>query len=158
MKKYIYALIIVGIMVTIFARQFYRAGYQVGFASGMEDVRERDALILNIGNELADVNECLGRLMETMTMTGHASWYEYGTMTASMTPYDPDGLSAASRWLPFGSRWKITNLANGRSVVAVCNDRGPYVGDRIIDLSRGAAREIGMIEVGITRVKIEPAH
>jgi rare lipoprotein A len=91
-------------------------------------------------------------------MTGHASWYgeEFAQRpTASGERYDPGKLTGAHRTLPLGSRVRVTNLQNGRSVLVTINDRGPYAGRRAIDLSYGAARALGMIERGVTRVRIE---
>ncbi len=64
-------------------------------------------------------------------------------------------LTAAHRLLPFGTRLRVTNLENDRSVVVRINDRGPFVRDRIIDLSRAAADSIGMVEHGTARVRLE---
>lgn len=91
------------------------------------------------------------------TYTGKASWYQMGTKTASGARYNPDGLSAAHRTLPFGTRLKVTNLRNGRSVHVVVNDRGPFTGGRVLDVSRGAARHLGMISSGVARVKFQVA-
>ena len=86
---------------------------------------------------------------------GVASYYYSGHTTASGAKYNPDGLSAAHRSLPFGTRVRIRHLANGRSVDVRINDRGPFIGGRVIDLSRGAARVIGMIGSGLARVSVE---
>lgn len=83
-----------------------------------------------------------------------ASYYHMGHTTASGARYNPDGLSAAHRTLPFGTRVRVTNLRNGRSVNVVINDRGPFIAGRTIDLSRGAARVIGMIGQGVARVGV----
>jgi rare lipoprotein A len=90
----------------------------------------------------------------TLVQSGAASWYAMGTRTASGQPYDPDGLSAAHRFLPFGVRLLVTNKDTGLSVVVTVNDRGPFVHGRILDLSRGAARRIGMIGRGIAKVTL----
>ena len=90
--------------------------------------------------------------------TGRASYYGEqfrGRRTASGERFDPDGLTAAHRTLPFGTRLRVTNLANGRSVVVRVSDRGPFHRSRVIDLSKGAARRIGMIRSGTARVRIE---
>jgi len=90
--------------------------------------------------------------------TGSASWYgdEFADRpTASGERYDPDKLTGAHRTLPLGSRVRVTNLLNGRSVLVTINDRGPYHHRRDIDLSYGAARALGMIRRGVTRVRIE---
>lgn len=94
----------------------------------------------------------------TMTETGLASWYgsrHHGKRTASGEVFNQEKFTAAHRTLPWGSRVKVTNLANGKSVEVRINDRGPFSKGRIIDLSRAAARSLGMVEQGITTVRIE---
>lgn len=79
--------------------------------------------------------------------TGEASWYGpgfQGRSTASGEPFDRNALTAAHRSLPFGTRVRVTNLENGQQVIVRINDRGPYHGGRVIDLSEAAARSIGM--------------
>ena len=85
---------------------------------------------------------------------GSASWYELGGRTASGEPADPSGLSAAHRTLPFGTHVRVKNLHNAREVVVRINDRGPFVRDRVIDVTRKAAEELGFVRRGVTRVKI----
>lgn len=79
---------------------------------------------------------------------GRASWYALHSRTASGERMNPSALTAAHRSLPFGTRLKVTNQRNGKSVVVRINDRGPFVRGRMLDLSRGAARQIGMIAAG----------
>jgi peptidoglycan lytic transglycosylase len=89
--------------------------------------------------------------------TGVASFYGgqfHGRRTASGVRFDANGLTAAHRSLPFGTRVRVTHLGNGRTVDVRINDRGPFVGGRIIDLSRGAAGVIGMHQQGVARVKV----
>jgi len=91
-------------------------------------------------------------------VTGRASWYgdEFARrQTASGELFDPDKLTGAHRTLPLGTRVRVTNLLNGRSVLVTINDRGPYIAQRDIDLSYGAARVLGMVRRGIARVRIE---
>ncbi len=95
----------------------------------------------------------MGAAAASTAQSGQASWYASGHRTASGERFNPDGLTAAHRSLPFGSRVRVTNTANGRSIVVRINDRGPFSGGRIIDLSRGSARAIGM--GGVTRVALE---
>src|SRR4029077_20487459 len=83
---------------------------------------------------------------------GHASWYALHSRTASGEQMDPGELTAAHRSLPFGTRVLVENLTNGRSVVVRINDRGPFVGGRIIDLSKAAAQSIGMLGSGTAKV------
>jgi rare lipoprotein A len=89
---------------------------------------------------------------------GRASFYgvEFvGRRTASGERYDADALTAAHRTLPFGTRVRVTNLANGRSVEVVINDRGPHRKGRVIDLSRRAAETLDMVRAGTVRVAVE---
>src|SRR5918992_5671850 len=82
-------------------------------------------------------------------MLGRASWYgepHHGRKTASGEKFDMHRFTAAHRTLPLGTRLLVTNIANGRSVVVRVNDRGPYRGDRILDLSYAAARALHAVE------------
>lgn len=89
---------------------------------------------------------------------GHASWYSLpANTTANGEQMDPNELTAAHRSLPFGTRVLVENLSNGRSVVVRINDRGPFIGGRIIDLSKAAAASIGMIEAGTAKVRVTTA-
>jgi len=93
-----------------------------------------------------------------LPQTGTASWYgpqHQGKQTASGTIYDQAGLTAAHPSLPFGSKIKVTNLANGKSVEVEITDRGPFAGNRIIDLPQGAAKALEMIESGTANVRLE---
>jgi rare lipoprotein A len=90
---------------------------------------------------------------------GKASWYGpgfVGRKTASGEVFDDAKLTAAHRSLPLGSKAEVTHLENGKSVRVEINDRGPFSQDRIIDLSRAAARALGMIDEGVARVRVEP--
>jgi rare lipoprotein A len=86
---------------------------------------------------------------------GVASYYWQGTKTASGERFDSHDLTAAHRTLPFGTRVRVTSLETGRSVTVRINDRGPYVDGRIVDISRGAAQSLGMIDRGVTKVKLD---
>jgi len=93
---------------------------------------------------------------------GIASWYGYetyrqkgGRMTANGEAFHPDGLNAAHKHLPLPTYVKVTNLENGRHIIVRVNDRGPFVGGRIIDLSAGAAKKLGFYEKGTARVLVE---
>jgi rare lipoprotein A len=92
------------------------------------------------------------------TISGPASWYGdkfHGRRTANGERYDMNKLTAAHKTLPFGTKVRVTNRKNGKSVVVRINDRGPFVGNRVIDLSRGAAGAVGMIRSGVAPVIIE---
>ncbi len=89
---------------------------------------------------------------------GTASWYGSdfdGKPTASGEPYDMFDLTAAHPTLPLGSHVRVTNLRNGRAVIVRINDRGPIIPGRIIDLSYGAARIIGVKARGLQRVRLD---
>jgi len=88
---------------------------------------------------------------------GLASWYGadfHGRKTANGQTYDMYGVSAAHKTLPLGSRVRVTNLENNRSVVLTINDRGPFVNERILDLSYGAARKLGTVQTGVAKVRV----
>lgn len=87
--------------------------------------------------------------------TGIASWYgdESGNRTANGERFYPNGYTAAHKTLPIPSRVRVTNLKNGRSVDVLINDRGPFKGNRLIDLSKGAAEAIGVR--GLAKVSVE---
>ncbi|OPY78234.1 MAG: RlpA-like protein precursor [Syntrophorhabdus sp. PtaU1.Bin058] len=101
--------------------------------------------------------------------TGTASWYGYETlrhnkecMTANGEVFDPNQMTAAHKYLPLPTHVKVTNLENKRSIIVRVNDRGPFPsdrnpssGDRIIDLSAGAAKKLGFYKKGLARVKVE---
>ena len=92
------------------------------------------------------------------THSGEASWYGpgfYGNRTASGEVFRPGTMTAAHRTLPFGTRVRVTNLWNGRKAVVRINDRGPFAGDRVIDLAHGAASELGLTSSGIAQVRLE---
>ncbi len=95
---------------------------------------------------------------------GVASWYgrrrprrrngKVMTVSADRQRFDPMAMTAAHRTLPFGTQLRVTNLVNGRTVVVRINDRGPQSRKRILDLSYGAAEELGMVRAGTTRVSV----
>jgi rare lipoprotein A len=90
--------------------------------------------------------------------TGTASYYgakHHGKKTASGEPFNQHAMTAAHRRLPFGTRVQVTNLANDKSVVVRINDRGPHTRGRLIDLSRQAAEQLGMLRSGTARVRVQ---
>ncbi|KPP92881.1 septal ring lytic transglycosylase RlpA family protein [Erythrobacter sp. HL-111] len=100
-------------------------------------------------DEAASASEAIGG--------GAASYYGNelaGNPTASGELFDPEQLTAAHRTLPLGSKVRVTNPANGESVVVRINDRGPFHGNRVIDLSFAAAREIGLLRTGVAQVRM----
>src|SRR5690625_4693794 len=91
-------------------------------------------------------------------ITGNASWYGpgfAGRHTANGEVFDPGELTAAHRTLPFNTRVRVTHAGSGQNVVVRINDRGPFKGDRVIDLSRAAADAIGLTASGVAMVHLE---
>jgi rare lipoprotein A len=88
------------------------------------------------------------------TQCGKATWYDLPGKTASGEYTSAAAMVAAHRTLPFGTRVRVDNLENGRSVIVRINDRGPAERDRVIDVSRGAAAELGLIQMGIAAVRV----
>jgi len=125
---------------------------------------------LAAGDRLATLTETVATLDESIRIApkveavlemigqGEASYYGHelaGNRTASGERFNPNGLTAAHRTLPLGTKLRVTNVANGRSVVVRVNDRGPFVRSRLIDVSLGAAREIQMVRSGKAQVRLE---
>lgn len=86
---------------------------------------------------------------------GGASWYALHSKTASGEKMNPFGMTAAHKTLPLGSKIRVTNKFNGKSIIVRINDRGPFIAGRILDLSKGAANQLGFVQNGLTRVCYE---
>jgi rare lipoprotein A (peptidoglycan hydrolase) len=101
--------------------------------------------------------ETEGNLRVTSTQSGIASFYGYGagSQTASGQRFNPNDMTAAHRTLPFGTKVRVTNKRNGKTVVVTINDRGPFIRGRVIDLSTAAAGVIGMKSSGLAPVTVE---
>ncbi len=101
---------------------------------------------------------CCTACSKKVTQTGKASYYADkfdGRKTASGETFRQNALTAAHPSLPFGTRLKVTNMANGKTVKVRVNDRGPFAKGRIIDLSKKAAKRLGMISTGVATVEIK---
>jgi rare lipoprotein A len=101
---------------------------------------------------------CVHAPAATRSQDGLASYYGAsfaGRHTASGERFDPNAFTAAHRDLPFGTRIRVTNLDNGRTVIVRVNDRGPFANGRIVDVSWAAARELGMLRSGVAHVRVE---
>jgi rare lipoprotein A len=96
-----------------------------------------------------------GHTTEAHTFAGIASYYSEGTRTASGERFDAHELTAAHPTLPFGTRLRLTNMTTGKSVTVRVNDRGPFVRGRVVDVSYSAAESLGMIGLGVARVKLD---
>lgn len=129
-------------------------------ATGRTRAQMRDRTLVLL---LVAVAGCSAVRKDVMPTPGHpqtgvASWYGpgfHGKQTSSGAVYDQHGLTAAHRTLPLGTTARVTNLTTGRSVEVLINDRGPFVGDRVIDLSYGAACRLDMIGPGTATVRID---
>ena len=95
----------------------------------------------------------------TQTHHGKASWYEIkcngGTQTASGIPLRDHAMTAAHKTLPMGTKVRVTNKNNGKSVILKITDRGPYIKGRVIDVTKGAAKKLGFIKAGVVHCKVE---
>ena len=104
------------------------------------------------------LNTVASNTVRKFSQTGAASWYGrqfHGRKTASGETFDMNGLTAAHRSLPLNCYIRVTNKTNGQSVVVKVNDRGPFHGNRVLDLSYGAAKQLGITNAGTAKVNIE---
>ena len=104
------------------------------------------------------LNTVASNTVRRFSQTGVASWYGrqfHGRKTANGETFDMNGLTAAHRSLPLNCYIRVTNKDNGKSVVVKVNDRGPFHGNRVVDLSYGAAKSLGITNAGTARVNIE---
>ena len=102
--------------------------------------------------------ESLEEVKSGATFSGFASFYDQGFAgrpTANGEIYDPSGLTAAHKTLPFGTVLRVTLIATGKSVAVRINDRGPFAKERVLDLSRGAAERIGLVDAGVGYVNAQ---
>ena len=115
-------------------------------------------IVVSLAASLASLAPEVARAQTRHVLRGIASWYgrvHHGRRTASGVRFDMNALTAAHRTLPFGTRLRVTHVRTGRSVEVVVNDRGPYVGQRILDLSRAAAARLGVVLEGVADVRLE---
>ena len=115
------------------------------------------ALLVGCGSSGVDVEPDTRSRSRGYSEKGRASWYGepfHGRRTANGEIYDMNKISAAHKKLTFGTHVRVDNLANGSSLVVRINDRGPFVRDRIIDVSYGAAKKLGMVEAGVVPVRL----
>jgi rare lipoprotein A len=104
------------------------------------------------------VNVLIAASVRPALQVGVASWYGQelqGSPTANGEPFDMNGLTAAHRELPIGTRVRVTNLLNGRTVTLRINDRGPSIPGRVIDVSMAAAKDLGFMRAGLAPVRIQ---
>ena len=127
-----------------------------------QEAKEGDVYTKSSGRK-SDSYTVLGKRYQTLAdskgfeQQGPASWYGnpfHGRKTANGETYDMNELTAAHKELPLGTKVEVTNLSNGRKVVVRINDRGPFHGNRVLDLSRAAAQELGTLNAGVAQVQI----
>jgi rare lipoprotein A len=136
-----------------------REGIEIGRAQLEPQIRENGEKIAELQCEISALTDRLVYATEIMTFIGTASYYSYpfhGRMTASGTVFDKDDFSAAHKSLPFGMMIRVTNLENGRSIIVPITDRGPFIGERILDLSEAAFAKIAPLKNGLIRVQVTP--
>ena len=140
--------------------------FALGWSTGVDNgrswaARELAPEIAANRDAMSALSDRLIYLEEWASFETLASWYgleHNGRRTASGSVFDDREMTAASPWLPFGKRVRVTNIANGRSVTVRITDRGPHPRlGRGLDLSTAAAREIGLIRPGVAPVRIGPA-
>jgi rare lipoprotein A len=107
------------------------------------------ALVLTIGGAMSHA------VAEQRSFSGLASYYSYGGGAASGARADPNGFTAAHRTLPFGTRVRVTDPKSNRTIIVTINDRGPFIRNRVIDVSFGAARALGMMGRGVVYVRAD---
>ena len=115
-------------------------------------------LLLSVALILGTTTLANAKENKPFVQQGKASWYGHqfhGRKTASGERYNMNGLTAAHRYLPFGTKLKVTCKQTGKSVIVRVNDRGPFHGNRVLDLSKGAAQQLGLTQRGVGSVKIE---
>ena len=96
--------------------------------------------------------------LQAKNKEGVASWYHdslHGNLTANGEVYDKDKVSCAHKTLPFGTILEVTNIDNDSTIIVRVNDRGPFIDDRDLDMSRRAAEDLGMIDAGVVNIKYE---
>lgn len=120
----------------------------LSFADSIEDLLENKAPINKVNNVPKN----------TTSKTGLASYYAHqfhGRKTASGERFNMHAMTVAHKTLPFGTKLKVTCQSTGKSVVVKVNDRGPFHGNRVLDLSYGAAKALGIVNKGVSKVKYE---
>ena len=121
-----------------------------------DTIKQNDTVALISDEDIKEVEAAVEKA--AMISTGVVSWYGgkfQGRKTASGDVYDKHELTAAHKTLPFGTKVKVTNTRNGKSVVVEINDRGPFVKSRVLDLSQAAFNEIGHTNTGVMHVEYE---
>jgi rare lipoprotein A len=138
---------------------------QSGRVEPLRVIAERSRLSLALTVLMVLSNGCslvrlpgVGGIASGRPQVGMASFYgkqHHGQRTASGEPFDANAMTAAHPSLPFGTRLEVTNLENGRTVIVRVNDRGPFIANRIVDLSYAAARALGVSQDGVARVRVQ---
>jgi rare lipoprotein A len=155
-------------MLASFAERWWPLSFAQRWGTLAEPLRtapapSREEVLATFFSLPAEVSEARAALPPSNTQTekqtgrasyGLASYYWQGQRTASGERFNKRELTAAHRTLPFGTRVQVTNLATGRSVTVRVNDRGPFIAGRVIDVSQAAAEELGMVDRGVTKVKL----
>jgi rare lipoprotein A len=129
----------------------------MGNAEPLHQVQGKPKLVVSSGEDVASAASSEQPTVRQV-IRGMASWYGpgfEGNLSASGEVFRQSAMTAAHKSLPFGTRVRVTNLDTGRSVIVRVNDRGPYVADRVMDLSAGAARVIGLEASGVAPIQME---
>jgi rare lipoprotein A len=114
----------------------------------------RIARSVTVFSLMISIAALFGASSSSAFQTGLASYYRHGKLTANGERFNPRGLTAAHRTLPFGTLVRVMNVRTGKAVVVRINDRGPFIRGRIIDLALGAAERVGLTRSGVARVTL----
>lgn len=120
----------------------------LSFADSIEDLLENKAPTQQVNSVVKSTNARVGQ-------ASYYSKYHHNRKTANGERFDMHALTAAHKSLPFNCKIKVTNMSSGKSVIVRINDRGPFHGNRVLDLSYAAAKSIGMLSQGVTTVSYE---
>lgn len=147
-------------------RNFFTAAAVFVFGFGVSSAAQADAVVraekliksANMSYKVAGKRYTPLKKVSSFSQTGSASWYGsqfHGRKTSSGERYNMHAMTAAHKTLPIPSYARVTNLTNGKSVVVRINDRGPFHGSRVVDVSKAAAQKLGFINSGTAKVRVE---
>ena len=136
-----------------------KEGIKIGRAQLEPQIQANKNSIAILGEKVSQANARYDQAEKLLTFIGLTTWYgdkEHGWMQASGVRFNRYKLTAASKFLPFGSKWFVTNLENGRQVALEIMDNGPNITGRFLDLSEAAARQLQMVRDGVVWTRITP--
>ncbi|MBS7333520.1 MAG: septal ring lytic transglycosylase RlpA family protein [Weeksellaceae bacterium] len=158
MRRSIFAILTI-IMIAPIAKAESNLTTDLFTVENSNPIKEKELKNTTAKEEKSTTNEVSEAVEEAKEkLTGIVSWYAdkfHGSKTSSGELYNKNEYTAAHKTLPFGTKVKVTNVRNGKSVIVKINDRGPHSKSRVLDLSRAAFTEIGSINAGILNIEME---